>query len=136
MTEVRERFEEVLDRGRQLGASDEQLDWLSVAWWNFDDEEQNHIFRMNDRLLAAYVRRPIPTAPSTTPAVDVAVKDYRNSLKAHEDEDWGLLALAIPTIMAEVGHDKIRANRLILLERTANEPRVSLIRALEKVMDE
>jgi hypothetical protein len=136
MSEVRERFEEVLDRARMLSASDEQLDWLRDNWWSLDDEEQESIFRMNDRLLGAYVHRPIPKAPSATPEVDKATAQYRDSLRAHEDEDWGLLAMPMGQILQTVGFDKVRADRLLRLERTTHEPRATLIRALEKVMDE
>lgn len=139
MPEVRQRIHEMTERARLLGASDAQIEWLITEWDGFEPEYRDELFHMNDQVLGRFFERgqtdaqEAAAASSATPNIDAALAGYAKTTATQEDEDWGTLGLAIPTILDAVGDDADHAYRLYNLEGQADRPRTSLLAALERI---
>lgn len=151
MSEVQAKFDNVITRLGILGASDEQIEWVTKEWDSLDEDlpegereadreaRREGMYRLNDAVLSQMiVDGQSETAQaeidnSRTPVTNQALADADAERKAQEESDWNILALAIPTILDTVGENAELAWRLHELESTANVPRKTLLADLEKI---
>lgn len=137
--EVRGRIEEMLVRAEALGASPEQLQWITDEWDRMDAGDQEELYRANDAVLGQRLRDgqadadTVKRAESPTPTTDDEIAAYERARAEQAEQDWGLLGLNIKTILETIDGNPELAHRLYLLEETANDPRKTLLDALEKV---
>lgn len=145
-TEMRSPLDQFIDRLRQLGATDEEVDDVLATWDDFDSDphapeawthaQRARVLAMGDNELRALIESGRQEyAYATTTEDEAAEQGARRARQRAATEAEDRINGNVAGILAWVGDDPVRATAVYSLEKASPSPRKTLLEPLEGILD-